>query len=71
VEAARRLNRGQGVAFEKAYVDVIERNHSDRIRGVSPMKAAADAVIIDTTRLSPDEVFAVLMELVRRKGLLG
>lgn len=69
VEAARRLNRGLGVPFEQAYVDVIERNRADRSRGVSPMTAAADAVVIDTTRLTPDEVFAVLLELCRRKDL--
>jgi len=69
VEAARRLNRGLGVSFEQAYVDVIERNQVDRSRGVSPMTAAADAVVIDTTRLTPEEVFAVLLELSRRRQL--
>lgn len=71
VEAARRLHRGLGVTFERAYVDVLERNRSDRNRGTSPMVAAADAVVVDTTRLTPDEVFAVCMELVRRRGLAG
>jgi len=69
VEAARRLHRGLGVSFEQAYVDVIERNQADRSRGVSPMTAAPDAVRVDTTRLSVEEVFAVLLELSRRKNL--
>lgn len=69
VEAARRLNRGLGVPFEQAYVDVIERNRADRSRGVSPMTAAPDAVVVDTTRLTADEVFAILQELCRRRDL--
>jgi cytidylate kinase len=69
VEAARRLHRGQGVPFEQAYVDVLERDRLDRNRGTAPMAAAADAVVVDTTRLSADEVFAVVLELSRRKGL--
>jgi CMP/dCMP kinase len=69
VEAARRLNRGQGVPFEQAYVDVLERNRVDRNRGTSPMTAASDAIVVDTTRLTADEVFAVVLELTRRRGL--
>ena len=69
MEAARRLHRGQGVPFEQAYVDVLERDRLDRNRGTAPMAAAADAVVVDTTRLSADEVFAVVLELSRRKGL--
>lgn len=69
VEAARRLNRAQGVPFEQAYVDVLERNRSDRNRGTSPMAAAPDAVVVDTTRLTADEVFSVVLELARRRGL--
>jgi len=69
VEAARRLNRGQGQRFEAAYVDVLERNRMDRMRGTAPMLPADDAVRIDTTHLTPEEVFGVLLELVGRRGL--
>jgi cytidylate kinase len=33
------------------------------------MAAAADAIMVDTTRLTADEVFAVVLELARRRGL--
>ncbi len=71
VEAARRLCRGLGQPFETAYVDVLERNRSDRMRGTAPMLPADDAVRIDTTHLTAEEVYGVLLELVRRRGLGG
>ena len=67
VEAARRLERGLGVPFAAAYADVLERNLADRNRP-NPMRPAEDALVIDTTRLTPDEVLRVLVELARRRG---
>lgn len=70
VEAARRLERGLGVGFAQSYADVLERNHADRNRP-NPMTPAPDALVIDTTRLTPDEVVAVIAELARRRGFDG
>jgi CMP/dCMP kinase len=44
-----------------------ERDHRDRTRAVSPLVAADDAVVIDSTSLSEDEVLARVEELVTRK----
>jgi cytidylate kinase len=71
VEAARRLCRSYGQPFEAAYVDVLERNRADRRRGTAPMLPADDAVRIDTTHLTAEEVYGVVLELVRRHGLVG
>jgi CMP/dCMP kinase len=43
--------------------DLRERDHRDRTRAVSPLQAAADAVVIDSTKLSEDEVLARVEEL--------
>ncbi len=43
--------------------DLRERDHRDRTRATSPLQAAADAVIIDSTKLSEDEVLARVEEL--------
>ncbi len=40
------------------------RDELDRTRPVSPLYAAADAVVIDTTRKSIDEVVAIVLQLV-------
>ena len=44
-----------------------ERDHRDRTRASSPLKAAEDAVVIDSTKMSEDEVLARVEELARGK----
>jgi cytidylate kinase len=44
------------------------RDNSDRTRAASPLAIAADAVVIDTTGLSIDEVVDRVMALVQQKG---
>jgi cytidylate kinase len=47
--------------------DLRERDRRDRTRAASPLKAADDAVIIDSTKMGEDEVLAQVEELARRK----
>jgi cytidylate kinase len=47
--------------------DLRERDRRDRTRAASPLKAANDAVIIDSTKLNEDEVLAQVEDLARRK----
>ena len=44
-----------------------ERDRRDRTRSVSPLVAANDALVIDSTQLSEDEVVARVEELVKNK----
>lgn len=53
---------GKDVTFERLFQDLVERDKRDRERAVSPTVAAADAVQIDSTTLSIDEVVAVIMK---------
>ena len=45
-----------------------ERDRRDRTRTASPLVAASDAVVINSTALSEDEVLAKVEELVREKS---
>jgi CMP/dCMP kinase len=47
--------------------DLRERDRRDRTRAASPLVAAADAVVIDSSAMSEDEVLAQIEELVTRK----
>jgi len=47
--------------------DLRERDRRDRTRAASPLQAAKDAVVIDSTAMGEDEVLAKAEELARRK----
>lgn len=57
------------VSLAQILVDLEERDARDRQRAISPLKPAEDAVILDTTYLSIQEVFHWVMEKVKAKGL--
>ena len=44
---------------------IAARDEQDRNRVVDPLRPASDAVIVDTSDLSPEEVLNVLLEAVR------
>ena len=69
VREQRRLdqNKIKGPSAESTAAELRERDLRDRTRAVSPLAAAADAVIIDSTNLSEDEVLQKIEELVRKK----
>lgn len=51
--------------FDQVLADIQERDERDSNRTVAPLKPAEDAVIIDTTALSIDEVFEQAVALVK------
>ena len=50
--------RGLDVPFEEVRAQIIERDRLDSTRVVSPLRAAPDAITIDSTDLQPEEVVA-------------
>jgi CMP/dCMP kinase len=70
-ERARRrhrelLARGGDVSFEAVLADQEERDRRDAGRDLAPMVPAADAVVIDSTRLTLDDVVGRMEAEVRR-----
>jgi CMP/dCMP kinase len=57
----------QGEVAASVAAELRERDQRDRTRAASPLVAAADAVIINSTSMSEDEVLAQAEELVKRK----
>jgi cytidylate kinase len=55
---------GRPSPFETVLADIIERDERDRCRAVGPLRAASDALIVDTTGLSPERLVRLLLELV-------
>jgi len=72
-ERARRRN-DQNIAtglvddYEAVLADVKRRDHLDSTRAVSPLRAADDALVVDTSDMSESEVIAHLVELVQQRA---
>jgi cytidylate kinase len=70
---ARRRN-DQNVAagladdYEGVLADVHRRDHLDSTRAVSPLRAAADAVVVDTSGMTEAQVIAHLLALVEQRS---
>jgi CMP/dCMP kinase len=54
--------------FEGVLADVRRRDHLDSTRAVSPLRAASDAVTVDTSDMTQPEVIAHLLELVKQRS---
>lgn len=67
VRAKRRWLEMQDVPFETVLKDVAERDHRDMNREIAPLKAADDAIMLDTSELNLDESIAAVAEIIRRK----
>jgi CMP/dCMP kinase len=70
---ARRRN-DQNVAaglpddYEGVLADVRRRDHLDSTRAVSPLRAASDALVVDTSAMTESEVIAHLLQLVKQRS---
>jgi cytidylate kinase len=70
--ARRRLedlrNRGNDqVTLEEVIRDMEYRDRQDSQRALAPLRQAEDAVLVDTTRLSIDEVVATILAMIRSR----
>ncbi|HEV7681792.1 MAG TPA: (d)CMP kinase [Pyrinomonadaceae bacterium] len=70
--AARRFNEERALDpnadFEETFADMAERDHRDSTRADSPLKAAEDAIIVDSTGLGIDKVFQQMMSAIEEKS---
>jgi cytidylate kinase len=68
VRAQRRLKQQQAAGHIQTYEEVLEdleaRDKRDTTRAVDPLQIVSDAVVIDTTPMSIDEVVAAILQLV-------
>lgn len=69
VRARRRVDqlRAMGQPADEAEILALiqERDAQDRGRAIAPLAPAADAVLVDTSHLTPEQVFAALLSHVR------
>ena len=73
--AKRRHNQLKGKGFDVSLRDLFEdiqkRDERDANRSVSPLRPAADALVLDSTDLGIEEVFERVMVEVKQKALIS
>ena len=60
------MTAASAMTYEETLADMIERDRRDSSRADSPLKVADDAIVIDSTGKSIDEVFAEMISYVHR-----
>ena len=65
------LAKGESVSLPRLLESIRDRDARDSTRSVSPLVAAEDAVLVDSTSLTIDEVLERVTTLAADRGLLG
>jgi cytidylate kinase len=75
VRAERRLKeieaRGMHAHFDDVLADIRSRDERDSGREVAPLRAAEDALVLDTSKLTPEEAVVEAVRLVESRLVRG
>lgn len=58
------VEKGEAPDFDKIESDIIERDNRDMNRAIAPLKQAEDAILIDSSNMSIDEVVERILKAV-------
>jgi len=74
VRAKRRYdelkNKGIDVTYEELLEQIIERDKNDSTRDIAPLTKADDAIEIDTSKLTVQQVVDKIIEVVKERCML-
>ena len=62
------IDKGQSVVLEEIIEDIKKRDYIDSTREVAPLVKADDAIEVDTTSMTIDQVVTYISDMVRRVG---
>ncbi len=75
VRAERRFHQlqgqGQSVSLARLLSDIEERDRRDKSRSASPLVPAEDAIVVDSSELSPDAVLDTVLQLAADRKLVS
>ncbi|MFI6306214.1 (d)CMP kinase [Amycolatopsis thailandensis] len=69
VRALRRVRQEHADSYENVLKEVVRRDEADMSRAASPLVAADDAIRIDTSELTLDQVVGQMSAACRKQGL--
>ncbi len=61
------MARGIQIDFQKTLEEVLQRDHNDMHRAISPLKRAENSILIDSTHRSVEEVVEEMLKKVEEK----
>ena len=59
--------KGQACSLEEICADIKDRDYRDMHREIAPLKQAEDAILVDRSNMTIDEVVAEILKLVKEK----
>ena len=62
------IEKGKEADYDKVLREIVERDHQDMNREISPLMKAEGAIEVDTTHMTLDEVVAYIIRLAREAG---
>ncbi|MCI9138523.1 MAG: (d)CMP kinase [Lachnospiraceae bacterium] len=72
VRAKRRYNelkeKGEASSLDAIELDIIERDRRDMTREISPLKQAKDAILIDSSHMTVEQVVQKIIEICKQKN---
>ncbi|MCG2824155.1 MAG: (d)CMP kinase, partial [Desulfobulbaceae bacterium] len=72
-ERARRrqkqlAEKGQIVDFQEILDQISKRDYDDSRRALAPLKAADDAILVDSSSMGPEAVIAFMLECIAKSA---
>lgn len=71
VRALRRhrelLEQGKSIEWQEVFEDIVKRDINDTKRGLSPLRPAEDAIIIDSTQMTIEEVKNTMLKILKER----
>ena len=71
IRAQRRYDelkeKGMEASYEEIHENIMDRDHQDSTRDISPLKKAEDAIELDNSSMTPEEQMVWFMDLLEKK----
>lgn len=61
------IEKGQNVTYDEILNDINQRDYNDSHRATAPLKKADDAIELDTSDMSIDEVVEAISDIIKKK----
>ena len=57
-------SKGQNINYEEVYKGLVDRDYQDSHREISPLRQAPDAILIDASNISQEEVVQKILSII-------